>query len=273
MLGGLVRFQSTLPARGATVRRHIRAAKPEFQSTLPARGATNLSLDMIFSDCNISIHAPREGSDTLSTDIGLFGNYFNPRSPRGERLSTIADTFSTLSISIHAPREGSDNSPPVRTGSKSNFNPRSPRGERHGLFQAIKVIDGISIHAPREGSDSAPHDCGGPAGISIHAPREGSDLSCRETLVNMWHFNPRSPRGERLLYEADLTIRWLFQSTLPARGATRPKTGHKPTTTISIHAPREGSDLILVLTELKVNNFNPRSPRGERRSPPDNLTP
>ena len=34
---------------------------------------------------------------------------------------------------------------------------------------------------------------------------------------------------------------------------------------ISIHAPREGSDRTLMLNYEVLSNFNPRSPRGERR--------
>ena len=55
-----------------------------FQSTLPVRGATAMAaqLDLIFA---ISIHAPRAGSDA---ELGVNVNdaqYFNPRSPCGER--------------------------------------------------------------------------------------------------------------------------------------------------------------------------------------------
>ena len=60
-----------------------------------------------------------------------------------------------------------------------------------------------------------------PQKISIHAPREGSD-------------------NFRLQIQLD---RRRFQSTLPARGATRGLTGKPRLTLISIHAPREGSDL------------------------------
>ena len=78
----------------------------------------------------------------------------------------------------------------------------------------------ISIHAPREGGD-APPVLGAPSGtISIHAPREGGDT------VEMERFN------------TPLT----FQSTPPARGATRPRTWLTMWMRISIHAPREGGD-------------------------------
>ena len=124
----------------------------------------------------------------------------------------------------------------------------------------------ISIHAPREGSDG--EDVRGDPSfsfISIHAPREGSDAVIVYFLSFLSNFNPRSPRGERpdAPQRHNRTAR--FQSTLPARGATsidsnlrmvasyfnpRSPRGERPrrhTTmsrreSISIHAPREGSD-------------------------------
>ena len=56
----------------------------QFQSTLPARGATTFGAlkDMIE---NISIHAPRTGSDIRYTGCVQLTRDFNPRSPHGER--------------------------------------------------------------------------------------------------------------------------------------------------------------------------------------------
>ena len=102
-------FQSTLPAGGATSKAQQRAtAKYIFQSTLPAGGATTagiypVSVDADFNPrsprgerhkpvthletvCEISIHAPRGGSD-----------YCPDCAP-----AAVAE------ISIHAPRGGSD---------------------------------------------------------------------------------------------------------------------------------------------------------------------
>ena len=56
-------FQSTPPARGATVLDEIKTFYGGFQSTPPARGATTKNC----RECSylwISIHAPREGGDT-----------------------------------------------------------------------------------------------------------------------------------------------------------------------------------------------------------------
>ena len=169
----------------------------QFLSTLPARGATRPGSSP-GGRTNISIHAPREGSDPQGALVGA-----------GE-----------VQISIHAPREGSDDlwrqwrddvriflstlpargatrQPPLLAGGLRNFYPRSPRGERPidppndaGYIDfyprsprgerptSCKVtegLNGISIHAPREGSDHPVFAAMGAIHISIHAPREGSD--------------------------------------------------------------------------------------------------
>ena len=60
-------FLSTLPARGATYIQHFAAAQmAKFLSTLPARGAT-IDGHRRSDGGDISIHAPREGSDEAAT--------------------------------------------------------------------------------------------------------------------------------------------------------------------------------------------------------------
>ena len=57
---------------------------------------------------SISIHAPRMGSDIHASMCRYLSDYFNPRSPDGERLSPTGVLVVGLDISIHAPRMGSD---------------------------------------------------------------------------------------------------------------------------------------------------------------------
>ena len=79
------KFQSTLPVWGATMgRKHSRHHQHQFQSTLPVWGATVLRLCMPVC-FEISIHAPRVGSDQAMRNSYLGIVYFNPRSPCGER--------------------------------------------------------------------------------------------------------------------------------------------------------------------------------------------
>ena len=57
-----VRFQPTLPARGATTHSRKQVARELFQPTLPARGATAATCTASQAS-RISTHAPRTGSD------------------------------------------------------------------------------------------------------------------------------------------------------------------------------------------------------------------
>ena len=125
--------------------------RSRFQSTLPARGATGEAMQGRLTIV-ISIHAPRTGRDPFVATSSTARRHFNPRSPHGERLNgvftlgnaaiisihaprtgsdTIADfARAALNISIHAPRTGSDPSSRTRRAPSWNFNPRSPHGER-----------------------------------------------------------------------------------------------------------------------------------------------
>ena len=84
IFSGSTTFQSTLPARGATIYTLVALGRVLFQSTLPARGAT-YSLSGQNRAIPISIHAPRTGSDVFIFTPGDSFKYFNPRSPHGER--------------------------------------------------------------------------------------------------------------------------------------------------------------------------------------------
>ena len=136
-------FQSTLPARGATVSSNSIIKTKTFQSTLPARGATSEKWPF---GCGvwISIHAPRTGSDARSSTAVRKLKYFNPRSPHGERQISQLVVLPVRYISIHAPRTGSDTSKPAHPlGSSMYFNPRSPHGERlrKVTILSIRIID------------------------------------------------------------------------------------------------------------------------------------
>ena len=62
------KFQSTRPARGATVLETSAIHRYLFQSTRPARGATTF-LDVHRRTVLISIHAPREGRDKMQENF------------------------------------------------------------------------------------------------------------------------------------------------------------------------------------------------------------
>ena len=129
---------------------------------------------------------------------------------------------------------------------RTDFNPRSPHGERlQKSLEAFEQKD-ISIHAPRTGSDRP------------------ADKRCNQLRKP---FNPRSPHGERLKYQRDVNIVIKFQSTRPARGATKARAQRWNRLVISIHAPRTGSDPSSATAAASACDFNPRSPHGERHTP------
>ena len=118
-------------------------------------------------------------------------------------------------------------------------------------------------------------------------PARGATRRVRLMVWQRSNFNPRSPRGERLhqagilgdgpyisihapregsdvMFDVIWITKVIFQSTLPARGATVVVTWLTVKSGISIHAPREGSDETHRDDHQHVADFNPRSPRGER---------
>ena len=191
---------------------------------------------------------------------------FNPRAPRGARQSTDDDspekrrfqstrpargaTVETHSriqarpISIHAPREGRDSFLPRLPWYMDRF--QSTRPARGATCLPTSAISGseISIHAPREGRDYSMGTVLLTSAISIHAPREGRDEALGRIAVANADFNPRAPRGARHQNTVRPVFKVAFQSTRPARGATRHYGTAQEHGTISIHAPREGRDPI-----------------------------
>ena len=101
-----------------------------FLSTLPAWGATKF-IEKQEETNNISIHAPRVGSDGETVLDFTMGSDFYPRSPRGERQILFVFISLAILISIHAPRVGSDVGAGICIKRRiQHFYPRSPRGER-----------------------------------------------------------------------------------------------------------------------------------------------
>ena len=67
------------------------------------------------------------------------------------------------------------------------------------------------------------------------------------------------------MVDGDVVKKYKFQSTLPAWGATLTPACLSSPITISIHAPRMGSDVSLRPFYRLPLHFNPRSPHGERQ--------
>ena len=218
---------------------------------------------LAIEDPDISTHAPRTGSDRLSSATRSIWANFNPRSPHGERrgCSTTKSRgllfqptlpargatrrqqliYHRLCISTHAPRTGSDFDLFFAHAVNGRFQPTLPARGATRLIVSSRLARRISTHAPRTGSDAA---------------------------------------------TANTAARSRFQPTLPARGATpveftahqdglisthAPRTGSDAAASsachsdkISTHAPRTGSDPTSPAAGPPRHDFNPRSPHGER---------
>ena len=103
----LARFQSTLPARGATWVSVDKVLPLNNFNPRSPHGERPFRARTILHARRISIHAPRTGSDASRRREEVQHGHFNPRSPHGERPMCASRLFW-----------------------KRHFNPRSPHGER-----------------------------------------------------------------------------------------------------------------------------------------------
>ena len=239
----------------------------------------------------ISIHAPRMGSDVLTNFRVSAHAHFNPRSPDGERHGAAGLAHPRTDFNPRSP-DGERQTPPKPTTRPPHFNPRSPDGERpdapmraasyppyfnprspdgerrwevsgypsRDAFQSTLPGWGATTrnHRKRQRQDNFnPRSPDGERRFAPSAPRPiGSD------------FNPRSPDGERPVTVPPWPIVPIFQSTLPGWGATVARDAQHARIQISIHAPRMGSDRLVMRRRCSRMHFNPRSPDGERHTRP-----
>ena len=213
-------FQSTLPARGATRRRHARVEYAVDFNPRSPHGERQGVHNIVDAAELISIHAPRTGSDLALRVLQILHELFQSTLPARGATKEKNQFAATYSISIHAPRTGSDVAQQFSIYFKNHFNPRSPHGERPAA--AIQMKRRNLYFNPR-----SPH---------------GERLRPSVRRIPACHFNPRSPHGERLKPYSANAKRIQFQSTLPARGATPLSWQSSFDINISIHAPRTGSD-------------------------------
>ena len=170
----------------------------------------------------ISIHAPRTGSDCIAPGVSPRRGHFNPRSPHGERPSVPRTVFRTVAFQSTLPARGATYTAAVVRLTTWYFNPRSPHGERQGGNDNEVVSLHISIHAPRTGSDATIQRYTEYLGISIHAPRTGSDAEELRFAKNEKDISIHAPRtGSDADCQQPNAVSSSFQSTLPARGATK----------------------------------------------------
>ena len=169
--------------------------------------------------------------------------YFNPRSPCGERPHYNSRA---------CPRVLFQSTLPVRGATAG----RDPIGGYYCSFQSTLPVRGATLTAT---DIVAP-----PPNFNPRSPCGERRRACGLRLIPQSDFNPRSPCGERPPTEQKSLEGLQFQSTLPVRGATAASYWERRGATISIHAPRAGSDALPSKCVATQGYFNPRSPCGER---------
>ncbi len=129
----------------------------------------------------------------------------------------------------------------------------------------IALVIRVSIHAPRERSDeqlqavvrqmvfqstlpvrgatAVPALVHSVPVVSIHAPRERSDAAVVYVETDLIWFQSTLPVRGATIHGGDWAATFEFQSTLPVRGATVDYSAAVGGLGVSIHAPRERSDL------------------------------
>ena len=236
----------------------------------------------------ISIHAPRTGSDTREIKVTAKGG-ISIHAPRtGSDGLQMGKRLKWLKISIHAPRTGSDSRPCCRIYAIKIFQSTLPARGATSIISERTARRAFQSTLPARGATKIGTRPAESKYISIHAPRTGSDQYCHKASASKPYFNPRSPHGERhktrilpLRYCEDFNPRSPhgerlaglycsaakapFQSTLPARGATMALcTPIRSCLRFQSTLPARGATALGSPENKRKRHFNPRSPHGER---------
>ena len=171
--------------------------------------------------------------------------YFNPRPPRGGRPGRQNHTTRKDDISIHALREEGDQH-------------RLRCRRRTAAFQSTPSVGKATGQAQDPGTRQA---------ISIRNLHMEGDYRQADCLRRGIHdFNPRPPRGERLLGLVGLVgASCISIHALREEGDVVKASQCADPPDISIHALREEGDQCGLPAPGSAVDFNPRPPRGGRR--------
>ena len=133
------------------------------------------------------------GSDS-SHDIGVRSRTISIHTPTQGVTVKINEYLWSKLISIHTPTQG------VTFGTEIsvNYNP-------------------ISIHTPTQGVTQRTPLVVAMSQISIHTPTQGVTFRIRNSLQDIWDFNPHSHAGSDSYFYYTTKLIKIFQSTLPRR--------------------------------------------------------
>ena len=188
-------FQSTRPARGATVPARMGCRGVSVSIHAPRAGRDGL-FRQLHQPIRVSIHAPRAGRDPVRWEVSLGWEPF--QSTRPARGATTDNGTNMLAFLFQSTRPARGATRTANNGwhpeSVSIHAPRAGRDRRQCRNIRRRIV---SIHAPRAGRDLAIHADKLRVYVSIHAPRAGRDGRAWCTPTSCACFNPRAPRGAR----------------------------------------------------------------------------
>ena len=176
----------------------------------------------------------------------LYRLHFNPRPPRGGRPDLTDLTAYALHISIHALREEGDTAVSFPASCRDNFNPRPPRGGRHRRWTACP--DGRRYFNPRP-----------PWGKRPDKPKTPAPAKQFQSAISTW----KATTDKLIVYDEAYMI---STHALREEGDVLVFATFDSQNLISIHALREEGDSRRSSPRPWTFYFNPRPPRGERRS-------
>ena len=253
------------------------------------------------SSADISIHAPREGSDaSFRAFCWASASFLSTLPARGATVDVHTGQQVVRVFLSTLPARGATGQrrPPAPPGKKflstlpargatmiffplwisiSYFYPRSPRGERrHGIVILPQCIIFLStlpargatypilpVKAPQPFLSTLPargatsHKCRGPCPAKFLStlPARGATRSPQTPGCGPGYFYPRSPRGERRGRKRKRGPgRWISIHA-PREGSDLASRNHVVLILISIHAPREGSDARIVYGRNLIDLF------------------
>ena len=227
-------------------------------------GERRHGLAVHLGEVNISIHAPRVGSDCLRSSSRTYRAYFNPRSPCGERRPQSSSCPTTLRFQSTLPVWGAT-AWQHRAKPVNGFQSTLPVwGATLDQMHTEFGLSEFQSTLPVWGATRKHHRGQRQQHISIHAPRVGSDLGLGGLAADHRAFQSTLPVWGATVSDDFIERDAVFQSTLPVWGATAVVVSQNVPDVISIHAPRVGSDLVMRSLRKAYLYFNPRSPCGER---------
>ena len=194
------------------------AVNGRFQPTLPARGATRLAACRV-SGSTISTHAPRTGSDTNNCIVEISTTHFNPRSPHGERQTSMPAPSYMSAFQPTLPARGATCCRISHTSTRQPFQPTLPaRGATRHAAADVCVAQ-FQPTLPARGATVRPAK---PRAFCVFQPTLPARGATGRLVSRVrWDaFQPTLPARGATRCTPQTSTLWRFQPTLPARGAT-----------------------------------------------------